>query len=77
MSFHSLDLDILRNGEKGRNRKTPFEHQLDAFEAMRKCFDFDSEQGKGGLLVLPTGAGKTSCSWMNGNGSLIGPLQFR
>ena len=59
MSFHSLDLDILRNGEKGRNRKTPFEHQLDAFEAMRKCFDFDSEQGKGGLLVLPTGAGKT------------------
>ena len=26
---------------------------------MKKCFDFDKGQGKGGLLVLPTGAGKT------------------
>ena len=59
MSFHSLVLDDLRNEEKGRIRKTPFEHQLDAFEAMKKCFDFDKDQGKGALLVLPTGAGKT------------------
>jgi len=49
----------LRNEEKGRIAKTPFEHQLNAFEAMKKCFDFDKDQGKGGLLVLPTGAGKT------------------
>jgi predicted helicase len=59
MSFHPLVLDDLRNEEKGRIRKTPFEHQLDAFEAMKKCFDFDKDQGKGGLLVLPTGSGKT------------------
>jgi superfamily II DNA or RNA helicase len=59
MSFHSLVLDDLRKDEKGGIRKTPFEHQLDAFGALKKCFDFDEEQGKGGLLVLPTGAGKT------------------
>ena len=58
MSFHSLVLDDLRDEVKGRIGKTPFE-QLDAFEAMKKCFDFDKDQGKGGLLVLPTGAGKT------------------
>jgi superfamily II DNA or RNA helicase len=59
MSFHSLVLDDLRNDENGKIKKTPFEHQLDAFEAMKKCFDFAKDQGKGGLLVLPTGAGKT------------------
>lgn len=59
MSFHSLDLDNLRNQEQDRVKKTPFEHQLDAFEAMNKCFDFDKDHGQGGLLVLPTGAGKT------------------
>src|SRR4051794_15093081 len=59
MSFHSLVLDNLRSEEKWNVRKTPFEHQLDAFEALRKCFEFDAGQGKGGLLVLPTGAGKT------------------
>ena len=58
MSFHSLALDDLRN-QKEQIRKTPFEHQLDAFEALNKCFDFDKNQGNGGLLVLPTGAGKT------------------
>ena len=59
MSFHSLVLDDLRNEVKGKIGKTPFEHQLNAIEAMTKCFDFDKDQGKGGLLVLPTGAGKT------------------
>ena len=34
MSFHTLVLDDLRNNEKGRIRKTPFEHQLDAFKAL-------------------------------------------
>ena len=69
MTFHSLILDNLRNDEKGRIRKTPFEHQLDAFEAMKKCFDFDKDQGKGGLLVLPTGAGKTftTVKWLCDN----------
>jgi ATP-dependent helicase IRC3 len=58
MSFHSLSLDDLRKEEKV-SVKTPFEHQLDAIKAMTTCFDFDKDQGKGGLLVLPTGAGKT------------------
>jgi len=59
MSFHSLVLDDLRCDEKRRIRKTPFEHQLDAFEALTKTFSVGSGKGKGGLLVLPTGAGKT------------------
>ena len=59
MSFHSLVLDDLRNDAKSTIKKTPFEHQLDAFEALKKCFDFAKDHGKGGLLVLPTGAGKT------------------
>jgi len=59
MSFHSIVLDDLRHNEEGRIRITPFEHQLDAFEEMKKCFDFDKAKGIGGLLVLPTGAGKT------------------
>lgn len=59
MSFHTLNLDELRSQEQGEVRKTPFEHQLDAFEALNKCFTFSNVKGKGGLLVLPTGAGKT------------------
>jgi superfamily II DNA or RNA helicase len=59
MGYYSLVLDDLRNEEQTRIKKTPFEHQLDAFEALQKCFDFDGSKGKGGLLVLPTGAGKT------------------
>ena len=59
MSFHSLVLEELRDEAAGRGRKTPFEHQLDAFEALKKCFDLDADRGSGGLLVLPTGAGKT------------------
>ena len=69
MSFHALDLDDLRNQEAGRTAKTPFEHQRSAFEALNKCFEFGAENGKGGLLVLPTGAGKTftTVKWLCDN----------
>lgn len=59
MGFQVLDLDEIRNERKAQARKTPFEHQLDAFQALSKCFDFYADQGKGGMLVLPTGGGKT------------------
>ncbi len=69
MSFHSLTLDDHRNAEKGNVRKNPFEHQLDAFDALNRCFNFDRDHGKGGLLVLPTGAGKTftTVKWLCDN----------
>ena len=36
---------------------------------MSKCYDFDAMQGKGGMLVLPTGAGKTftTVKWVSDN----------
>jgi superfamily II DNA or RNA helicase len=69
MSFHALNLDELRSEEGGRTAKTPFEHQRSAFDALNKCFDFDADSGKGGLLVLPTGAGKTftTVKWLCDN----------
>jgi len=59
MSFYSLNLEELRSQDQGKSPKTPFEHQLDAFGAMSRTFAFAGGIGKGGLLVLPTGAGKT------------------
>ena len=59
MGFHSLVLDDLRSDEKRLIRKAPFEHQLDAFEALTRTFSVGSGKGKGGLLVFPTGDGKT------------------
>jgi len=59
MAFYPLNLDDLRSQEQGRIRKTPFEHQLDAFAALNRTFVFADGRGKGALLVLPTGAGKT------------------
>jgi superfamily II DNA or RNA helicase len=58
MAF-SLQLDEFRNRDSGRAPKIPFEHQLDAFGELNRTFSFDDGPGRGGLLVLPTGAGKT------------------
>jgi superfamily II DNA or RNA helicase len=67
MGFYSLDLDEIRSREQERIRKTPFEHQLDAFTALNRTFTFADGPGKGGLLVLPTGAGKTftTVKWLS------------
>jgi hypothetical protein len=59
MGFYALNLTEMRGENQGRQRKMPFEHQLDAFKAMSSTFEFDGRSGKGALLVLPTGAGKT------------------
>jgi superfamily II DNA or RNA helicase len=59
MGFYTLNLDELRSQAQSQVPKTPFEHQLDAFDALNRTFTFTNGIGKGGLLVLPTGAGKT------------------
>ena len=59
MGYFVLDLNDIRTQDHGRRPKTPFEHQLDAFDALSRTFQFETDIGKGGLLVLPTGAGKT------------------
>ena len=59
MTFHALNLNEMRSGDHGRQQKTPFQHQLDAFKKMSSTFEFNGKPGKGALLVLPTGAGKT------------------
>jgi superfamily II DNA or RNA helicase len=59
MGFHALNLNEIRSTDHGEQRKTPFPHQLDAFEKMSSTFELNGMHGKGALLVLPTGAGKT------------------
>jgi ATP-dependent helicase IRC3 len=59
LGFSSLDLNELRDKDGREGQKTPFEHQVDAFHALDRTFAFTDGNGKGGLLVLPTGAGKT------------------
>jgi len=69
MGYHSIDLENLRGDSRLSARKVPFEHQLDAFDALDKAFVFGKQKGTGGLLVLPTGAGKTftSVKWVCDN----------
>ncbi|MEN6332903.1 MAG: DEAD/DEAH box helicase family protein, partial [Phycisphaerales bacterium] len=66
LGFYELDLDEARGRSGRKPRKTPFDHQLDAFQALSGTYTLDGGQGKGGLLVLPTGAGKTftTVSWI-------------
>jgi hypothetical protein len=59
MTFHALNPNEMRSMDHGRQRKAPFEHQLDAFERMSSTFELNGKRGKGALLVLPTGTGKT------------------
>lgn len=69
MGFYPLNLNDERGAEHGRQRKTPFQHQLDAFEVLSSTFEFDRKPGRGALLVLPTGAGKTftTIKWLGDN----------
>ncbi len=69
MTYHALNLNEIRSKDHGRHRKMPFEHQLDAFERMSSTFEFNGKPGKGALLVLPTGAGKTftAVKWLCDN----------
>lgn len=68
MGYYALDLDQLRQAVD-RPPKTPFPHQQEAFEALSAAYSLTGEAGAGGLLVLPTGAGKTftTVSWLANN----------
>ncbi len=57
--YESINLDQLRDQSVNYHSKTPFQHQIEAFEALSKTFKFGSEKPGSGILVLPTGAGKT------------------
>lgn len=69
MGYYPLNLDELRKKDQGRLPKQSFQHQIDAFEALSRVFTFNDNRSKGGLLVLPTGAGKTftAIKWLGDN----------
>jgi len=52
-------LNDLRNKSQNYISKNPFPHQQKAFEVLSKNFTFPIDEYAGGLLVLPTGGGKT------------------
>lgn len=63
----SFDLEqIRRDNPRSHVSKPPFEHQREAFEKLTDLFTFNNPDHKAGILVLPTGAGKTfTCvSWI-------------
>ncbi|GAA4014608.1 DEAD/DEAH box helicase family protein [Hymenobacter fastidiosus] len=64
--YQSTDLEQLRQDNPHAMHKTPFEHQRDAFEKLNALFTFSDKEHKAGILVLPTGAGKTftSVNWI-------------
>ena len=59
MRYEQINLEDLRIKNPSLKPKAPFEHQKEAFKALSETFTFPADQYKGGLLVLPTGAGKT------------------
>jgi superfamily II DNA or RNA helicase len=63
--YQSINLDQVRDGNF--SSKTPFQHQVEAFDALSKTFKFGSEKPGSGILVLPTGAGKTftAVKWLS------------
>ena len=67
MNYESIDLEKRRNDNLNPIQKVLFPHQSEAIEALSKTFTFRDSQGKGGLLVLPTGAGKTftAVKWLS------------
>ncbi|HPO62691.1 MAG TPA: DEAD/DEAH box helicase family protein [Candidatus Kapabacteria bacterium] len=67
--YCSFDLEKLSKENPNYLPKNPFEHQKDAFEKMSSLFKFSDNNHKSGILVLPTGAGKTftSVRWICSN----------
>ncbi|MBC1224989.1 DEAD/DEAH box helicase family protein [Nostoc sp. UCD121] len=57
--YESLNLDQLRKKDTNFSSKPPFQHQVEAFKKLSSTFELNSKEPKSGLLVLPTGAGKT------------------
>lgn len=69
MGYYPLDLNDIRKKDQDRLPKEPFQHQIDAFEALSRVFTINDNRFRGGLLVLPTGAGKTftAVKWLCDN----------
>jgi len=61
-----VNLKQLRRENPNYLPKSPFEHQIDAFANLSKLFGSNDNGHKSGILVLPTGAGKTftSVNWI-------------
>ncbi len=58
-AYRQYDLDKIRNENNNLHLKKPFPFQSEAHDKMTKLFDFKDQSYKAGLVVLPTGAGKT------------------
>ncbi len=59
MRYEQINLEELRTKYPSHRPKQPFKHQTEAFQDLTASFKFPIHQYKGGLLVFPTGAGKT------------------
>ena len=59
MVYVSIGLDELRAEFAHSPSKPPFQHQVEAFAKLNQTFNFGSDKPGSGILVLPTGAGKT------------------
>lgn len=59
MRYEQIKLEELRTKCPSYKPKSPFDHQTEAFQALTESFKFPIPEYNGGLLVLPTGAGKT------------------
>jgi predicted helicase len=57
--YESIDLDAQRKLHADSPSKTPFAHQTEAFTALNQVFQIGKKKSASGMLVLPTGAGKT------------------
>jgi superfamily II DNA or RNA helicase len=57
--YESFNLEQLRKKDTHFSPKPPFQHQVEAFKKLSSTFKLDSKEPRSGLLVLPTGAGKT------------------
>jgi len=57
--YESIKIDQQRKSGANSSSKTPFPHQVEAFAALNRVFQIGKKKTASGMLVLPTGAGKT------------------
>ena len=57
--YESIKIDLQKKSGTNTSSKTAFPHQVEAFAALNKVFQIGKRKTASGMLVLPTGAGKT------------------
>ena len=57
--YESIKIDLQKKSGTNTSSKTAFPHQVEAFAALNKVFQIGKKKTASGMLVLPTGAGKT------------------